>query len=676
MTLRQSSGSRRMVALTAGLTTMALAAGAAATAEAMPTPEHRSRAAIKQPVLSTRDVPIITVRGLKFRDLDRNGRLTPYEDWRLTPAQRAADLLDRMTPEQKAGLLVHSWKLPQTATGFDLDYVRTLVADRHMNTMITSLAVEPRLIAEATNSVQAIAEEQPLAIPVAFSTDPRNGFAVATGMTVARVGTTAMPDAIGLGAAGDPKLTRKLSEIVRQEYRSMGFQIALSPQADLATEPRWTRINGTFGSDWRAVGAQVAAYVSGLQGSDHGVTTSGVATVTKHWAGYGAQDKGYDSHYYYGRYATFPGGNFATHLKPFEGAFAAHTTGIMPTYAILKDLVYKGTAVEQVGVGYSKFMLTDLLRGQYGFDGVVTSDWAITGDCPLACQEVRPPAKFVGPWGVGMPWGVENLTRTERVALAINAGVDQLGGLDEPSYVLDALSKGLLTQARVDESALRVLKQKFELGLFEHPFVDPDAAAAIAGNAKFKKVGDAAQAQSLTLLKNAKNLLPLKAGTTVYLNGIAKDEATAQGLTVVDDPTKADVAIVRLADPRSGADLTGLDFTGQEADYQAFQAAVDAGVPTVAVPKLDRPLVLTDVVRDAAAVLANYGVSDEVLLETLLGDRKPGGHLPFELPSSMAAVEAQQGDVADDTADPLFKRGFGLDYRGCWKHGQRGCGRK
>lgn len=676
MTVRQSRGSRRMVALAVGLTTMALAAGTAVSAQAMPTPEESSPVGTTQPVLSTRGVPIITVEGLKFRDLDRDGRLTPYEDWRLTPAQRAADLLSRMTAEQKAGMLVHSWRLPQTATGFDLNYVRTLVADRHMNTLITSLAVEPKLIAEATNSVQAIAEEQPLAIPVAFSTDPRNGFAVATGMTVPRVGTTAMPDAIGLGAAGDPKLTRKLAQIVQQEYRAMGFQISLSPQADLATEPRWTRINGTFGSDWRAVGAQVAAYVSGLQGGPDAVTTSGVATVTKHWAGYGAQDKGYDSHYYYGRYATFPGGNFAEHLKPYERAFDANTAGIMPTYAILKDLVYEGTAVEQMGVGYSKFMLTDLLRGRYGFDGVVLSDWAITGDCPQACQEVRPPARFVGPWGVGMPWGVEDLTRTERVALAINAGVDQLGGLDEPSYVLDALSRGLLTQARVDQSALRVLKQKLELGLFEHPFVDADAAAAIAGNAKFKKVGDAAQAKSLTLLKNAGNLLPLKAGTTVYLSGVAKEEAIAKGLTVVDDPAKADVAIVRLADPRSGADLTGLDFTGQEADYQAFKAAIAAGVPTVAVPKLDRPLVLTDVVQDAAAVLANYGVSDEVLLETILGERKPGGRLPFELPSSMTAVEAQQGDVADDTATALFKRGFGLDYRGCWKQGQRGCSRK
>ncbi|MGB7964045.1 MAG: glycoside hydrolase family 3 N-terminal domain-containing protein, partial [Propionicimonas sp.] len=511
---------------------------------------------------------------------------------------------------------------------------------------------------------------QPLAIPASFSTDPRNGFTVTTGQTVPRVGTTAMPDFIGLGAANDAKLTRQLADIVRQEYRAMGFQIALSPQADLATEPRWTRINGTFGADTSTVRKQVEAFVEGMQAGDDGLTTSSVATVTKHWAGYGAADQGFDSHYYYGRYATFPGDNFAEHLKPYKGAFAAKTSGIMPTYSILKDLVYRGQPVEQVGVAYSRYMLTDLLRGKYGFDGVIVSDWAITGNCPQECQAVRPPARFVGPWGVGMPWGVEDLTRAERFAKAINAGVDQLGGSDEPQFIIDALNQNLLTQQRVDESARRVLIQKFQLGLFENPYADPDAAAAIAGNASFTAIGDTAQAKSLTLLKNNARLLPLSKKKTqkVYLSGVSASVAEARGLTVVTNPADADLAIVRLSDPRSGPDLTGLDFTGTEADYMAFRAAVDSGVTTVAVPKLDRPLILTGVIADADAVLANYGVSDEVLLDTLYGTRAPGGRLPFELPSSMAAVEAQNGDVADDSVDPLYKRGFGLSYRGSTHH--------
>lgn len=619
-----------------------------------------------QPVLGSRSVPIITVRGLQFRDLDRNGRLTPYEDWRLSPQRRARDLVARMTPTQKAGLLVHGLGLPTSGTGYDLAGVRALVADKAMTTFITRLAVAPDQVATANNSVQEIAEEQPLAIPAVISTDPRNGFSVTAGQTVPRVGTTAMPDAIGMAATFSPSLTRRLADIARQEYRAVGIQMGLSPQADLATEPRWTRINGTFGSNPRSAKAQVEAYVEGMQDGDEGLTSTSVATVTKHWVGYGAQDQGYDSHYYYGRYAVFPGNNFDDHLVPYEGAFDADTAGIMPTYSILKDLVVDGTPVEQVGAGFNRFLLTDLLRGDYDFDGVILTDWAIVNDCPQACQDNRPPSFFVGPWGVGMPWGVETLTKAQRYAKAFNAGVDQIGGSDEPQPVLDAVSQGLVTWQRLDQSVRRLLVQKFELGVFENPYVDPAAAAQIAGNAEFTRIGDAAQAKSLTLLSNRDRLLPARAkkASNVFLYGVAPEAAQARGLTVVTNPADADLAIVRLSDPRSGADLTGLDWTGTEADYQAFQAAVAAGVPTVAVPKLDRPLILTDVVAKAGAVLANYGVSDEVLLDTIYGDRKPGGRLPFELPSSMAAVQAQYADVPDDTADPLFRRGFGLSYRG------------
>ncbi|ROS30993.1 glycoside hydrolase family 3 protein [Cellulomonas sp. PhB150] len=625
--------------------------------------EATSRGHERQPALSTRSVPIISVHGLKFRDLDRNGRLTPYEDWRLSPSARARDLLGRMTLEQKAGLMVHG-TLPASGSGYDPAGTTTLVADRSITTMITRLAADPAAMATASNSVQAIAENQPLGIPVVISSDPRNGFSVTGGQTVARVGTTAMPDAIGQGAIGDAATIRELGDIVRAEYRAVGITEALSPQADIATEPRWTRINGTFGSDSATVKKLVKAYVAGLQEGTHGLTSDSVATVTKHWVGYGAQENGFDSHYYYGRYATFPGNNFAEHIVPFTGAFAADTAGVMPTYSILKDLVYRGTALPQVGAGFSSFLLQDLLRGRYGFDGVIVSDWGITGDCPTACQENRPPAFFVGPWGVGMPWGVEDKTVLQRFALTINAGVDQVGGSDEPSYVVQAVADGLVTRARVDAAARRVLVQKFELGLFESPFVSPTKAASIAGNAAFARVGDAAQAASLTLLSNAGDLLPAAPAdhANVYLSGVSPDAATAAGYTVVTDLADADLAVVRLSDPRGGPDLTDLDFAGTEPDYTAFQAAVDSGVPTVAVPKLDRPLVLGNVVDRAGAVLANYGVSDEVLLQTIAGERRPGGSLPFELPSSMAAVEAQLADVADDSVDPLFPAGFGLEY--------------
>ena len=256
------------------------------------------------------------------------------------------------------------------------------------------------------------------------------------------------------------------------------------------------------------------------------------------------------------------------------------------------------------------------------------------------------------------------MTVLERFVKSITAGVDQIGGSNFPSFVVQAVQQNLLTTARVDESALRVLKQKFELGLFENPYVDAAAANAISGSAAFTTVGDAAQAKSLTLLTNNDQLLHAAPASKprVWLSGVAASAATAMGYTVVTDLALADLAVVRLRDPRGGTDLTDLNFTGSEADYRALQAADLAGVPTVAVPKLDRPLVLTNVVDSAGAVLANYGVSDTVLMQTIAGQRQPGGDLPFELPSSMAAVQTQLSDVPDDSADPLFPVGYGLEY--------------
>ncbi len=660
----------RRAAAAAGTTAAALVAGLAVGAPGATAAPGDARPG--QPELTTRHAALITEDGYEFRDLDGSGDLTPYEDWRLSPAKRAQDLLSRLSLEEKAGLLVHG-TLATTDTGYDAAANATLIGDRHMTTMITRLSAEPGVMAEQSNAMQELAEQERFGIPLVISSDPRNGFSVTAGQTVKRLGTTAFPDAIGMAAARRLGLTRNYGHIIRQEYRAVGLSEGLSPQADIATEPRWTRINGTFGSAPQRAKRQVHAYIKGIQAGSRGLHSTSVAAVVKHWVGYGAQDHGYDSHYYYGRYATFEGGQFARHLVPFTGAFSADTAGVMPTYSILKDLTYQGHAVEQKGAGFNDFLLKDLLRGQYGFDGVIVSDFGITGDCPQECQDNRPPAFFIGPWGVGMPWGMEDSTTQGRFVEAITAGVDQIGGSNEPSYVTAAVQAGDLTTARVNASARRVLVQKFELGLFETPYVDPAAAERISGNARFQAIGDRAQAASLTLLTNkrsdgrhSRQVLPASESRvkTVFLVGVDPAEAEARGLSVTDDPAAADLAVVRMDDPRGGADLTDLNFTGDEPAYVALQAAVDAGTPVVAVPKLDRPLVLTNVADRADAVLANYGVSDEVLLETIFGERSPGGRLPFELPASMAQVDKQLGDVPDDIRRPLFDIGDGLHYRG------------
>ena len=662
--MTKKSGSRRLVAAVALVTAASLgsiAISPAVAGQGHGGPNHSKR----QPQLESRSADIIRAAGKQFRDLDGNGKLTPYEDWRLSPERRAKDLVSRLSLEQKAGQLIHG---SLTGSGTYNKTAFQALLDQHVTTYISRLSVDAAILATEHNTLQEAAEQQPFGIPLKISTDPRNGFSVTEGQTVSNADFTAFPDAIGIGAVDSKRATTKMANAIREEYRAVGITEALSPQADIATEPRWTRINGTFGSTGDLAKRHVGAYVKALQGGDDGVTSTGVATVVKHWVGYGAQVNGYDSHYYYGRYAAFPGNNFAEHLEPYEAAFRNDSAGIMPTYSILQNLSVNGSVIEQVGAGHNETLLQDELRGEYGFDGVITSDWGITGDCPQACLDNRPPAFFVGPWGVGMPWGVENLTRAERFASTINAGVDIIGGDDHPEYIVQAVQQGLLTEKRVSDAARRVLAQKFQLGLFEDPYVDPAAADRIVGSERHVRLGDAIQAKSLTLLENEKRTLPLKASKrhplSVYLYGIDAAVATDLGLTVVTDPAQADVAIVRLSDPRGGADLTDLDFSGDEADYQALVAADAAGATTIATPNLSRPLILGNVLDHSDAVLANYGVSDEVLLRTLLGKEKPQGHLPFELPSSMAEVAAQLGDVPDDTANPLFEAGFGLRYRG------------
>src|SRR5436190_19231073 len=410
--------------------------------------------------------PVLQKDGLQFKDLNRNGVVDPYEDWRLSPEQRARDLVARMTLEEKAGTMMHGTVRavggPMAAAGmggqYDTASARALIDSAKVTNLITRLNADPRTLAAANNVLQAIAERTRLGIPLTISTDPRNHFQYLPGVS-SQTTFSQWPEALGVGAIDDTALTRRFGDIARQEYRAVGIHMALSPQADLATEPRWPRVAGTFGEDAARAERLVRAYVAGFQHGAKGLDTGSVVAVVKHWVGYGAAKDGWDSHTYYGRFASFTGPNLDYHIRPFVGAFAAQVGGVMPTYSILQGATWNGQRIEQVGAGYNRQLLTDILRGAYGFRGIVLTDWAITSECGDRCIKGAPAGERPSFADVGMPWGVENLTLRGRFVKAVDAGVDEFGGTERADVLVEAVRKGDLTEARVDSSVLRILTQ-------------------------------------------------------------------------------------------------------------------------------------------------------------------------------------------------------------------------
>jgi beta-glucosidase len=314
-----------------------------------------------------------------------------------------------------------------------------------------------------------------------------------------------------------------------------------------------------------------------------------------------------------------------------------------------------GTPYEEVGFGFNKGIITDLLRGKYGFDGVVCTDWTLLKDMMM--------------FGMGMParaWGVEHLSLAERAQKVIEAGADQFGGEACPEVIVQLVREGKVSQERIDQSIRRLLRDKFRLGLFDNPYVDVAAAETIVGNAEFRKAGELAQRKSIVLLKNDKNTLPLTSGLKLYTEGI-KPEAIAPYSEIVDDPARADMAILRLSAPyekRKG--LMESFFHAGDLDFKEPEKSrilkILEQVPTVVDIYLDRPAVIPEIAAKSVALLGNFGANDTALLDVVFGKFQPQGKLPFEMPSSMDAVRKQKEDVPHDSENPLYPFGHGLSY--------------
>ncbi|HBR89992.1 MAG: beta-glucosidase [Microbacterium sp.] len=555
-----------------------------------------------------------------------------------------------MTMAEKAGLFFHTMiaigDLDEDNPAFGLPAPRELVAGRHMSHFnLLGAAPTGRQMAEWHNALQELAASTRLGIPVTLSTDPRHSFSDNPGAAIMAGPFSQWPETMGLAAIGDEELVERFADIARQEYTAVGLRVALHPQVDLATEPRWARQTATFGEDADLAGRMGAAYIRGFQGEAFGVGS--VSTMTKHFPGGGPQKDGEDPHFAYGREQVYPGGMFEHHLKPFEAAFQAGTRQVMPYYGMPV-----GTEHEEVGFGFNRSVITGLLRERYGFDGLVCTDWGLITD-----------AEILGTPFPARAWGVEHLTPSERMMRVLDAGVDQFGGETCTALLVELVAAGEVAEERLDVSARRILREKFELGLFEQPFVDVAAADEIVGRADFRAAGEAAQRAAITLLADS-GVLPLPTGRRLYVEGVDPEIAARYG-TVVATPAEADVAVLRLRAPfeERGSTFENFFHAGSLAfpdDVIAHVREVAQAVPTVVDVLLDRPAILTPIVEDVAALTANWGASGAALFDVLTGVAEPQGRLPFDLPRSMAAVERSRPDVPFDTVDPLFRFGHGL----------------
>lgn len=715
-------------------------------------------------------VKILSVDGLAFKDLNKNGKLDRYEDWRLPVAERAKDLASQMSVDQIAGLMLYSrhQSVPAPAGGYfggtyngkpfpesgakphDLsDQQKAFLTTDNLRHVLMTSVENPTVSALWNNNVQELVESIGMGIPANNSSDPRHGANKDSEYNAGSGGAISQwPEELGLAATFDPAITEQFGTIAAKEYRALGIATALSPQIDLATEPRWNRFVGTFGEDPKLATDMARAYVDGFQSSPKAVAAyegwgnQSVNAMIKHWPSGGPEEGGRDGHFAYGKFAVYPGNNFETHLKTFlDGAFKLNggtkkASAVMPYYTISynQDKKYG----ENVGNGFSKFIVTDLLRDKYGYDGVVCTDWLITGD------EGKTPDVFAG-----KSWGTEKMTIAERHYKAMMAGVDQFGGNNDIKPVLEAYQMGVkehgeaFMRNRFEKSAVRLLLNVFRVGLFENAYLDPEETKAIVGKPEFMKAGYDAQLKSIVLIKNQNKTLPIAKGKTVYVPkrttppgvnffGMPTAEKTEYPVnldlikkyyTVTDDPAKADFAMVFIKSPVSNGysradreaggngyvpiSLQLKDYTATEARAQSIAAGdpvIDPtitnrsylnktsksnsypdlntildtkkamnGKPVVVAITVSNPMVFGEFEKEVDAIVGEFGVQTEALLDIVSGKAEPSGLLPLQMPMDMTTVEKQLEDVPHDmipyrdSNGNVYDFGFGLNWKGTIK---------
>tara|TARA_Y100000996_G_scaffold203505_1_gene159531 strand:+ start:4376 stop:6328 length:1953 start_codon:yes stop_codon:yes gene_type:complete len=607
------------------------------------------------------EAPEITNGNRLFRDLNKNGKLDVYEDKTKPIDLRVEDLISQMNTDEKAGSVFINMigvnkdgsimDIPTFSDPFSflMSSSSEMIIKLKMNHFNTRASHPKENMLIWYNSIQKVAEKTRLGIPITIASDPRHGVPTEFGASIYTPYFSKWPSALGMGAIGDSILVNEHAQIVRDEYSAIGIKVALGPMADIATEPRWTRVDGTFGENSIINAKLTAAYVKGLQGDS--INQNSVISMVKHFPGSGPVGDGKDTHFPPG-IQLYDGNNFEEHLIPFQAAFEAGAASVMPTYSILK-----GITSQDIGASFDKEIITGMLRNKLNFDGVICSDWGLITDKRVMGILFKPASAH----------GVESLNTDQRIKKIIDAGVNLIGGESLSLELARLIKDGIISEEIIDESLRKIMKQKFQLGLFDNPYIDK-RGLVIYSNETNKNKGIEAQKRSIVLLKNENNILPLDVKTKIYAQGFQKPLNDKYKFSSIKD---ADINIIKLTSPKGeGIEANSimqmlleggrLDFTKEQLDELM---PIIKSKPTILVVNLKRPSILTELNDEAKALIADFDVSEELIFDMIFGEFGPSGKLPIQLPSSMQAVIQQKEDLPYDSKNSLYEYGHGLSYK-------------
>ncbi|MEH7308859.1 glycoside hydrolase family 3 protein [Neobacillus drentensis] len=619
----------------------------------------------------------ILVKGeKKFRDLNHNGRLDPYENWQIPTEVRVKDLVKKMTLEEKAGMML--------ITEFPSFKNNKLVLPNKLinqNTRYYIFRQTPTadIIADYNNQLQEAAEGSRLGIPIVITSNPRNH--ASTDYTNSSEGTglhSFWPGPLGLAATRDASLVKEFAETAAKEWRSAGIRKVYGYTADIATDPLWARIEDTFGEEPELASDMIYNVIKGFQGDELGKDS--VSITVKHFPGGGARDNGLDPHFVEGKFNPYPteGSLLKYHIPTFKAAIAAGVSSVMPYYAYPSNTsadqglswYSENQQFEEVGFALNKAIITDLLRGQLGFKGYVNSDTGAVGN---------------------NAWGAEGLTSEQKFAKAIEAGTNIISGASDPTPIINAVKNGLLNEDKVDESVTFLLTEMMKLGLFENPYVDGQNALDVINNPKSQEKADEAHRKSLVLLRNdninGENFLPLNDGkiknvklyVEMYPGGndgaatkklIETIQTYDKSITITDNLSEATHAFVWVRPVQSNWDNNPRITVGPETGINNVDRIIEIQkkVPTITAINFTNPWLIDQIEPNAAAVISTFGVKAEAIVDVIRGKYNPTGKLPFTIPANKEAVDHEIGDIPGYVEDPSYvyknKNGdaYGLDF--------------